>query len=268
MLIKRRSSVGEKNNVHYINGVISMGPVSLNVHAFHTDGLLIDTGAASLFSEFKKFFDTADFDQVVLTHHHEDHSGGAHYVQDKYNISIWMHPHLIEECSKRAKYPFYRKAFWGVRKPFKAKPLGDTLKSRTSSWKVIETPGHAIDHVALINEQTGQLFSGDLYVHPETKLILSNESIPEIINSLERLLTYDFGEMFCCHAGYVDNGPKALRRKHNYLTSLRDEIQYLAEKGYSKKEIHKMVFPRRYPITYFSFGEWNSKHIVSSILDT
>src|SRR5690625_1946278 len=166
-----------------------MGPVSLNVHAFHTDGLLIDTEAASLFSEFKKFFDTADFDQVVLTHHHEDHSGGAHYVQDKYNISIWMLPHLIEECSKRAKYPFYRKAFWGVRKPFKAKPLGDTLKSRTSSWKVIETPGHAIDHVALINEQTGQLFSGDLYVHPETKLILSNESIPEIINSLERLLT-------------------------------------------------------------------------------
>lgn len=267
MFVKRRSSIGEKNNVHYINGVITMGPVSLNVYAFHTDGVLIDTGAASLFSQFKQFFDQADFDQVVLTHHHEDHSGGVHYLQEKYKMPIWMHRHLIDECKRRATYPIYRKLFWGVRKPFVAKPLGDRFESRTSSWKVIETPGHAIDHVALINEQTGQLFSGDLYVHPETKLILSNESIPEIINSIERLLTYDFEEMFCCHAGYIDNGRKALQRKHSYLTSLRDEIQYLSEKGYTQKEIHKMVFPRTYPITYFSFGEWNSKHIVSSILN-
>lgn len=266
MFLKRHSSCGEKNNVHYINGIVSMGPVRLNVHAFHTDGILIDTGSPSLFSEFKSFLDEADVDQVILTHHHEDHSGGAAYLQEVHQLPIKMNELLIESCQKRASYPLYRKAFWGTRKPFSAEPLGDRFESRTSSWQVVETPGHASDHVALINEQTGQLFSGDLYVHPETKLILSDESIPEIINSIEHLLTYDFGEMFCCHAGYKQDGRRALMRKLDYLTSLREEVLYLAKKGLSEAEIHKKMFPKRYPITFFSFGEWNSKHIVSSIL--
>src|SRR5699024_5545489 len=155
-----------------------------------------------------------------------------------------------------------------ARKPFSAEPLGSSFESRTSSWKVIETPGHASDHVALINEQTGQLFSGDLYVHPETKLVLSNESVPQIISSIERLLTYEFGEMFCCHAGYVANGRKALSRKLDYLISVRDEVLHLANKGLTQRQIHKKLFPKRYPITFFSFGEWNSKHIISSILQS
>lgn len=247
-----------------------MGPVQLNVHSFLTDGLLIDTGAASLFSEFKQFFDEKyaenKIDQIVLTHHHEDHSGGAAYLQKKYELPISMHPLLIDECKRRSTYPFYRKLFWGSRKPFTAKPLTETLSSRTSHWQVIETPGHAEDHVALLNQQTGQLFSGDLYVHPETKLILRNESIIQIIHSLEHLVTFDFGQLFCCHAGYVKDGKGALLKKLEYLTTLRDKVLHLSEKGLTLKEIHQTIFPKRYPITYFSFGEWNSKHIIRSIL--
>lgn len=268
MLFKRRSSRGEKNEVHYINGIVTMGPVSLNVYAFYTDGVLIDTGSPSLLGEFKPFFNEMDIDQVVLTHHHEDHSGGAAYLQREKQLPIRMHELLIGYCKKKASYPFYRKAFWGTRQPFIAEPLGEAFESRRSSWKVIDTPGHASDHVALINEQTGQLFSGDLYVHPKTKLILRNENILQIIHSIRYLLTYDFGEMFCCHAGHVKDGRKALTNKLDYLTSLREEVLYLATKGLSEKEIHKQVFAKRYPITFFSLGEWDSKHIVRSILQT
>lgn len=266
MLFNKASSSGEVSNVHYLNGKITMGPVRLNVHSFYTDGVLIDTGSPSLFKQFKPFFDTHDIDQVVLTHHHEDHSGGAAYLQQQYNVPIFMHPLLIESCTKRAKYPFYRKAFWGVRAAFQAKPLGDTFQSRSATWKVIETPGHAADHVSFINEETGQLFSGDLFVHPETKLILRDESIPQIIDSIKRLLTYDFEEMFCCHAGYVKDGRVALKEKLSYLMELRDKVLHLAEKGLSEKEIHQRIFPKRYPITFLSLGEWDSKHIIHSIL--
>lgn len=266
MFFKRYSSINKKSDVDYINGIISMGPVRLNVHAFATDGVLIDTGSPSLFSEFKSFFEAIDVDQVVLTHHHEDHSGGAAYLQNEFKWPIYMDDLFIEECKQGPAYPFYRRIFWGSRRPFSAKALGETFESRTSSWKVINTPGHAADHVALINEQTGQLFSGDLYVHPETKLILRNESIPQIIHSIESLLSYDFGEMFCCHAGYVEDGRQALKNKLAYLSDLRDEVLYMAGKGLSEKEIHQKLFPKRYPITLLSFGEWHSKHIVRSIL--
>ena len=266
MILKQSATIKEQSNVNYINGIVQFSSVRLNVCAFETDGVLIDTGSASIFREFKPFLDRADVDKVVITHHHEDHTGGARYLQDTRQLPIFMNEKLIDDMKKRASYPIYRKMFWGVRKPFEAKPIGEKFESRTATWKVIETPGHAIDHVSFINEQTGQLFSGDLYVHPETKLLLRNESIPQIIDSIERLLTYDFDEMFCCHAGYVKDGRKALLKKLAYLTDLRDRVLDYFNQGFSEKEIHKMIFPNTYPIVYISFGEWHSKHIIRSIL--
>lgn len=266
MFLKRRARRKEQSGVQYINGIVSVGPVRLNVHAFYTDGMLIDTGSPSLFTQFKPFLDDVPAEKVVLTHHHEDHAGGAAYMQEAYDLPIKMHPLYIEQCQRRATYPFYRRAFWGTRRPFQAEAIGQTVESNTSTWQVIDTPGHAADHVAFINQQTGQLFSGDLYVHPETKLILRNESIPQIIDSLTTLLTYDFEEMFCCHAGYVADGRKALQEKLEYLTMLRERVVDLAKEGLPEKEIHQRLFPKRYPITLLSFGEWHSKHIVRSIL--
>ncbi len=72
-----------------------------------------------------------------------------------------------------------------------------------ATWEVIDTPGHAFDHQSFLNRDTGQLFTGDLFVQVHTKLLLSNESIPTIIESLEKVLTYDFDEVFCQHAGFV-----------------------------------------------------------------
>lgn len=59
-----------------------------------------------------------------------------------------------------------------------------------ATWDVIETPGHAIDHLAFLNRETGQLFTGDLYCQEMTKVILREESIPTIIESLKRVLTF------------------------------------------------------------------------------
>lgn len=266
MITKVSASLGETSNVKYIKGIAILGPVRLSVYSFATDGVLIDTGAKTLLPVFKSFFDEVDVDQVVITHHHEDHTGGANYLQETRKLPIYMNDKLIESVKKRAKYPLYRKVYWGKRDPFTAHPIGETFESRNSKWKVIETPGHAADHVAFINEETGQLFSGDLFVHPETKLILRDESIPQIIESIELLLTHDFCEMFCCHAGYVKDGRKALKKKHAYLTELRDQVLHYAAQGYSVNEIHQKIFPKTYPIMYVSFGEWHSKHIIQSIL--
>src|SRR5699024_1449792 len=103
-------------------------------------------------------------------------------------------------------------------------PLGDTFTSKSAEWAVIPTPGHAMDHVAFLNKETGQLFSGDLFVHPKTKVVLREESVPTTIHSIEKVLTYDFDEMFCCHAGYVKDGKKALRHKLHHLQSLQHNI--------------------------------------------
>lgn len=255
------------SNVRFINGLVSLGGVRLNAYCFEVDGVLIDTGSQTLLKEFKPFFANAAVDRVVITHYHEDHTGGAAFLQKEYELPIYMNEITVEECAEKADYPLYRKLFWGKRRPFQAQPIGKSFTSRNATWHVIDTPGHAKDHLSFLNSETGQLFSGDLYVHPRTKVILREESIPAIIHSIERVLTYDFGELFCCHAGYVKDGRKAITNKLNYLKELEENILSLHKKGYNEQEIQKLIFKKKYPIMFFSFGEWDSIHIIRSLMN-
>ena len=265
MLFKKRAEQGVQNGVTYINGKVQFQSVKLNVYSYIVDGVCIDTGARSLRKLFLPFYDEQIFDQIVLTHYHEDHSGNAADLQQK-GFPIYMSQTMLESCAKKANYPLYRKMFWGARKPFTAQPLESTFQSRSATWDVIETPGHAKDHVSLLNRETGQLFTGDLYVSSRTKVVLKEESIPMIITSLNKVLTYEFEDVFCSHAGLLKNGRQALLTKRNYLVELEEKVVDFAKQGYVAEEIQEMLFPKKYPITRMSSGEWNSMHIVTSIL--
>lgn len=266
MFLKKRSSPGMQNGVSYLNGEVKFQNVSLNVYCYVVDGVLIDTGAQSLHKYFESYIDEIDFDQVMITHYHEDHTGCAAYIEKTKKLPIFLNEKTIDYCSGRADYPLYRQLFWGRRRPFHAQAMPDTFTSRNATWEVIDTPGHAFDHKAFLNRDTGQLFTGDLFVNERTKVVLAEESIPDIIDSLERVLTYDFQDVFCNHAGYLENGRAALERKRDFLLSLQHEVLTLHEKGDSTEVIHNKLFPKKYPIIKFSGGEWDSMHIVTSIL--
>ena len=95
---------------------------------------------------------------------------------------------------------------------------------------------------------------------------MREENIPAIIASLQRTLTYDFGDVFCAHAGYLPNGREALQRKLDYLLELQGNIIDLYEKGMPPKQIQETLFPKKYPIVFFSAKEWDSLHIVRSVI--
>lgn len=236
------------------------------VFSFLVDGMLIDTGTQRLESELTTFYKNASFDLAALTHSHEDHTGTAPWIQANRNIPIYIHPKGITICSQSSPYPKYRQDTWGIRKEFKALPVKDTIRSRKKEWEVIYTPGHADDHISLFDKETGKLFSGDLFVSPKTRVIMRSESIPQIIDSIRTVLTYDFGTMFCCHAGYIQDGKAKFKQKLEYLEDLYGEVKYLHEKGLSIEEIDKKLFPKKYPITFVSEGEWDSFHIVFSVV--
>lgn len=265
MLLKKSFEQKIVNGVLMGNGTVSLKNVKLNVYSFFIDGVLIDTGAKSLEKEFKPFFKQLDIDEVLITHFHEDHTGCAAFLQKELHVPLFMNDIKIEYCMKKADYPLYRQLFWGKRRPFRAEPIGETNPLNTT-WKAIKTPGHAIDHLAFLNEETGQLFTGDLYCQERTKVILREESIPTIIESLKKVLKYDFDDVFCSHAGYLNDGRSALKRKLDYLLDLQGRILRLYDEGKTPEQINAALFPKKYPITRFSAGEWNSIHIVNSVL--
>ena len=267
MLLKKQSYSGEKNGVSWLNGEVKFQSISLNVYSYLVDGVLIDTGSQSIHKQFEAFIDQADFDQVMLTHYHEDHTGCAAYIEKTKKVPIYLNEKTIDYCAQPADYPLYRKLFGGKRKPFHAEGMPETFTSRNATWDVIDTPGHAYDHKAFLNQETGQLFTGDLFVSERTKVVLAEEDVPAIIRSLERVLAYDFQDVFCSHAGFVEDGRRALERKRDYLLSVQHDVLALQKQGNPAEEIRNKLYPRKYPIIKFSSGEWDSLHIVASIMN-
>ena len=247
------------------NGTVQFQAVKLNVFTFFTDGLLIDTGSYSLKRYFQPYLSDLPIEKIVLTHYHEDHSGNAYMFNDQY-IPIYMNNIMRVSCELKADYPMYRKLFWGKRPAFKATEVTEEFVTEHATWRSIFTPGHSEDHMCYYNETTGQLFTGDLYVTPKTKLILRNENVPQIIRSLEKLLPLEIEEMYCNHAGFVKDGKKALQNKYAYLKEVEHKVLTLHDEGRDIEEINAILFPKKYPITKFSAGDWDSKHIVTSIL--
>src|SRR2546426_6221524 len=79
-----------------------------------------------------------------------------------------------------------RRVAWGPRPPAPAVPLGEGLETSRFRFRVIHTPGHATDHVALFEPERGWLFSGDLYLAPRLRYLRADEDVYAMMDSLRR----------------------------------------------------------------------------------
>lgn len=258
--------VHQHEDVLCLEGIVQRAGREWGIQVYVVDGMMVDTGPQTLAAGLTDRFSAASFDAVVLTHSHEDHSGNAAWLANSKNVPIYVHEKGVELCSRPADYPLYRQLVWGMREPFAARPLAETFHSRTIDWEVIYTPGHAHDHVALFDKQTGRLFSGDLFLGTKTKVILRDESIPLLIDSIRHVLTRDFRAMYCAHAGYIAKGKDLLARKLDDLLQLQGEILHLHGQGLTVSEINALLFAKPSPIIAVSEGEFDSVYIVTSVL--
>jgi len=153
---------------------------------------LVDTGigtqeakAALIYELHQLHLTLDDFDQIVLTHHHPDHSGGLSFFHP--SIPVLAHENNERWLTKSKDFidfygQYYHHFFSEFAVPsdrFKEIPkfqnnlkyIGNAKISQYlyesmelpghSQWEVIETFGHASSQISLWNKQTGQLIAGD-----------------------------------------------------------------------------------------------------------
>lgn len=245
-------------------GSVQLAGTKMTVHSYCVDGVLIDTGAKSLYRAMQPFFAGINYDRIVLTHYHEDHTGNVDMLV---NVPVYIHEIAQPLTARNPAIPHYRKMYWQQPPAFASQPLPKTFRSINDTWEVIETPGHTKDHVAFLNKDIGAVFTGDLFVTPKPKIVLIDENIIDTYASLQRLNAVDFDTLYCAHAGQLANGKDLLAMKINYLEHLIERVLHARDTGLSIDEITEQILPHEPPMVAFSGREWDAVHMVRAILN-
>ena len=221
-----------------------IGPPLMSVFLYVVDGLVIDTGQHHMQKAVVELLKEKKLKQILLTHHHEDHSGNAFVIGNDHHISVSAHPLTVEKMRNGFKVLPYQHYVWGKAHAVEVVPLESTVETDKFKFKPIHAPGHSEDHVVYLERENGWLFSGDLYLADRIKYFRSDERLNDQITSLKKVLAYDFEALFCGHNPRLENGKARLENKLQFLEDIHGNVQRLIQKGFSEKEIVKKLDPK------------------------
>lgn len=142
------------------------------VHSFVLGETLIDTGSVYLADELMTELRGQKIATIINTHHHEDHTGNNHLLQQMLGAKIYAHPEALPHLSHpQTRQRLYLKLCWSYPEPSTGLPLSESITVGDYTFQVIHTPGHSHDHICLFEAQHKLLFTGDLYCGERVKYI-------------------------------------------------------------------------------------------------
>lgn len=218
-------------------GLFNFG-VNTSFVVYRVGSTWIDAGPPNQWSKAREFASERPPRTLLLTHHHEDHSGNAAHLQREFGTRV-LAPEIGREWL-RSGFPiqFYRRASWGVPPKVETETLPAVWEGDSGHlWQAIPVPGHSDDMVAFFEPHRGWLFSADLYVASRVRYGRPEDRIALEIASIRRILALPFQHLFCAHRGPVDHGREALQRKLEYLEGLCQDVLRLWQEGRSLQAI-------------------------------
>jgi len=240
------------------------------VAAYLVDGMLVDTGCSHTSAELTAFLEGKDLRLVVNTHYHEDHTGGNHDIMSRYGVDIYAHPDSIPLIGQRsALYP-YQEIAWGYPVPTTVKPVPPIIKTGHYEFKVIETPGHCKDHICLVESSRGWCFSGDLFARETPKFIRPEETIGEIMHSMNKIMELPMEKLvlFTAVGKIVEDGRKSLKDCIDYLNGLAEKVKGMERSGSTPDDIVNKVFGGENAFSGLTNGQFSTNSLVHSLLKT
>ena len=246
------------------------GKPKMFVYCYLIDGTLIDTGSPRAEQALIAALEPEHIDQLIITHHHEDHSGNIKAIKKLKGIPALGSELCRDKMSKHITVDFGRWMTWGFFKTADVTPFdSDVVKTPQYSFDIIATPGHAVDQVSFHEPNEGWLFSGDIFVHDYIKMFMRDEIIGDQILSIRRLLELDFDKMFCNHQPVMSDPKTRLRNKLNFLEDFYGKVAEQYRQGHSVKQIMKELgYKDNRLMTFISWGEMSRSNMVRSVIKT
>ena len=141
---------------------------------------------------------------IFVTHHHEDHVGGAAFLAKETGLPLWGH----ELTAQKVDAPFSRLLVEG--------DVIDLAGPIAERWEVLHTPGHAVGHLCLFERTERTVVVGDMVASVGTILIAPGEGhMATYLAQLERLAALDAAVALPAHGDPIEDPTKLFR---HYVT--------------------------------------------------
>jgi glyoxylase-like metal-dependent hydrolase (beta-lactamase superfamily II) len=243
-------------------GRFNMG-INTQFIVYRIGDTVIDTGPSNQWRHVKKFLSQAPVKQLLLTHHHEDHSGNAQRIANRFNL-IPRAPALSQaKLSTGYRTPLIQKIIWGSPRKTKSNAIDETEYLSDGSPVIpVHTPGHAKDLTCYLLPKQGYFFSGDLYIARNLKLLRSDENLPLLVDSLRKAIKLDFETLFCPHGGIFENGKEMLTTKLNNILGLCEKAQKLEQQGIDLSEIALKLLGPEDMVGKLSGGNFSKMNLI------
>ncbi|MEE4273425.1 MAG: MBL fold metallo-hydrolase [Thermoanaerobaculales bacterium] len=216
--------------------------LGFEVSAYLVGDILVDTGFAHVRRQVMEVLDGRSVAAVACTHNHEDHTGNCGPIAERFRCPVYLrHAGLRWSEGVRRLKP-YRAWWWGAPGAFDAEEMPDVISDGRRCLRALPAPGHSVTHVALWEEATGTVFTGDLFISPGASAVMTQENPYDLVDSLRRVAAVEPALMLTGHGLRLEDPGKSLRLKADRVEEAALRAVELHREGRGDREIVHMLF--------------------------
>jgi len=204
--------------------------------------------------DYLKGLGDARLEYIALTHHHFDHSSGAHRLRQATGARVAMHPteeELLREAAGRMPAEISPQER-GLRREA-AKVTADILVEDEDllsvgslTLRVVHAPGHSAGHICFFLEEGRVLFSGDNVLGMGTTAIAPppRGDMAQYVESLRRMQALDAAVLCPGHGPIVREPNRKIQELIDHRRERDEQVLALLGEGREKlQELVRAIYP-------------------------
>ncbi len=239
--------------------------------AYWVDGLLIDTGPRSAAPELLRILKQVPVERIVITHGHEDHTGGLATLQSAYpKAAIYASARTIPliENPTLLNMQLYRRVIWNVPQSVQGViPLDrvdNMILTERYTFRAVETPGHSPDHISYFEPSHRWLFCGDAFIGGQDRACHDEFDLLTTMGTLHTLVSLQCERLFPGSGNARRTASSEIGDKIIYFKWLAAEVARLDANGLSTSQMITSLFNEEPSLTFWTRGHFSATRLINA----